>query len=328
MEKNSRIYVAGHTGLAGSAIKRKLESLGYRNLIGCRHDELDLTDQAATRQFFQRQQPQYVFLAAAVVGGIQANSRYPARFIRDNLAIQTNVLHEAWRCGVKRALFLGSSCIYPKMAPQPLKETYLLSDYLEPTNRPYAVAKIAGIEMCWSYNRQHHTGFLAAMPTNLYGPGDNYDLETSHVLPALVRKFHEARINGDSRVVVWGSGNPRREFMHSEDMADACVFLMNLPDVEFQSLLGGDETETGAYDPPVVNIGTGKDLTIKDLAQMIKDVVEFDGDIVFDPSRPDGTPRKLLDSSKLTALGWKSRLSLNDGLEMVYENFYMNYDQR
>jgi GDP-L-fucose synthase len=325
MEKQSKIYVAGHRGLAGSAIVRTLESLGYQNLIGHSHAELDLTDQDATRRFFEKQRPEYVFLAAAVVGGILANNRYPARFIRDNLAIQTNVLHEAWRCGVKRLLFLGSSCIYPKMAPQPLKETYLLSDYLEPTNRPYAVAKIAGIEMCWSYNRQHNTGFLAAMPTNLYGPGDNYDLETSHVLPALIRKFHEAKVNGDSHVLVWGSGNPRREFLHSEDMADACVFLMNLPDAEFQSLLGREETDR--YDPPVVNIGTGKDLSIADLAELIRGVVEFGGDIVFDPSRPDGTPRKRLDNAKLTAMGWKSTIALTEGLKSVYADYADRYRQ-
>jgi GDP-L-fucose synthase len=327
MKKSSRIYVAGHRGLAGSAIMRKLESTGYQNLTGRSHDALDLTDQVATRKFFESQQPEYVFLAAAVVGGIQANSRYPARFIRDNLAIQTNVLHEAWRCGVKRLLFLGSSCIYPKMAPQPLKETCLLSDYLEPTNRPYAVAKIAGVEMCWSYNRQYQTGFLAAMPTNLYGPGDHYDLETSHVVPALIRKFHEARINGDRHVVVWGSGNPRREFLHSDDMADACVFLMNLPDAEFQSLLGGDETDAGAYDPPVVNIGTGEDLTIRSLAELIKNIVAYDGDIFFDRSRPDGTPRKLLDNSKLMEMGWQRTISLPDGLRAVYEVFEAQYQK-
>jgi GDP-L-fucose synthase len=327
MEKQSRIYVAGHRGLAGSAIMRKLKSSGYQNLIGRSHEELDLTEQNTTRRFFEKQQPAYVFLAAAVVGGIQANSRYPAKFIRDNLAIQTNVMHEAWRCGVKRLLFLGSSCIYPKMAPQPLEEKYLLSDYLEPTNRPYAIAKIAGIEMCWSYNRQHNARFLAAMPTNLYGPGDNYDLETSHVLPALIRKFHEAKNNRDSRVTVWGSGKPRREFLHSDDMAAACVYLMNLPNAEFQSLLGGDDTETGLYDPPVVNIGTGKDLTIKELAELIRDIVGFDGDIVFDPSRPDGTPRKLLDNSKLTEIGWQRTISLPEGLKSVYADFVASYQR-
>ena len=262
MQADSRIYVAGHRGLVGSAIVRRLQAAGHTNLLLRTHAELDLTDASATEAFFQAEKPEHVFLAAAKVGGIVANNSYPADFIRDNLAIQNNVIHAAWQAGVQRMLFLGSSCIYPKHAPQPMPESCLLTGPLEPTNRPYALAKIAGIEMCWSYNRQHGTRFLAAMPTNLYGPGDNYHPTNSHVIPALLRKFHEAKQRGDSSVTVWGTGTPRREFLYSDDMADACVFLMNLPDGRFNALLGSDESVSGRFEPPLVNIGVGHDLTI------------------------------------------------------------------
>ena len=349
MDRDARIYVAGHRGLVGSALMRRLEAGGYTHLITRTHAELDLTDQAAVRAFFEREQPEYVFLAAAKVGGILANNTYPAEFIRENLAIQTNVIHEAWRVGVKRLLFLGSSCIYPRDCPQPIKEEYLLTGPLEPTNRPYAVAKIAGIEMCWAYNRQYGTQFLAVMPTNLYGPGDNYDLETSHVIPAMIRKFHlvklaaqrnwaaieedEARhgpipkdlkqnlleICTSSRepcVTLWGTGTPRREFLYSDDVADACVFLMNLPDEQFHSILNPTPSA-----PPIINIGVGEDLTIRELAEIIARVVGYEGKISFDPSKPDGTPRKLLDVSRLTALGWRARVAMRDGLQLAYEDF-------
>jgi GDP-L-fucose synthase len=310
MDCDARIYVAGHRGLVGSALVRQLKARGYTNLITHTHAELDLTDQAAVRAFFEREKPEYVFLAAAKVGGILANNTYPAEFIRDNLAIQTNVIHEAWRAGVKRLLFLGSSCIYPRDCPQPIKEEYLLTGPLEPTNRPYAVAKIAGIEMCWAYNRQYGTQYLAVMPTNLYGPGDNYHPENSHVIPALIRRFHEAKIKGDPSVTVWGTGTPRREFLYSDDMADACVFLMSLPDEKFDSVLNPPHSA-----PPLINIGVGEDLTIRELAETIARVVGYEGKITFDPSKPDGTPRKLLDVSRLTALGWVARVSLREGLQ-------------
>jgi GDP-L-fucose synthase len=290
-----------------------------QSLVLRTHSELDLIDPAATSAFFQKERPDYVFLAAAKVGGILANHTYPAEFIRDNLAIQINVIHEAYRSGVKRLLSLGSSCIYPKLAPQPLKEKYLLTGPLEPTNRPYALAKIAGIEMCWSYNRQYGTQYLMAMPTNLYGPGDNYDLSNSHVLPALIRKFYEARQSAGREVVVWGTGTPRREFLYSDDMADACIFLMNLPDEKFSSLINP------GFSPPLVNIGVSEDLTIAELAQLIRGVVGFGGDIVFDASKPDGTPRKLLDVSVLSGLGFTAKTSLLHGIRMAYEDFVQRY---
>ncbi|MEK7323065.1 MAG: GDP-L-fucose synthase [Pseudomonadota bacterium] len=342
MQPNSKIYVAGHRGLVGSAIMRRLtspsplqgksrgeNSLPYTNIITRTHAELDLTDQTAVRAFFEQEKPEYVFLAAAKVGGILSNSTYPAEFIQQNLAIQTNIIHESWRAGVKRLLFLGSSCIYPRDCPQPIKEEYLLTGPLEPSNRPYAIAKIAGIEMCWAYNRQYGTQYIAAMPTNLYGPGDNYDLQNSHVLPALIRKMHEAKLRGDQEVVVWGTGIPRREFLYSEDMADACVYLMNLPDAQFKTLLGtdipsfqacGKGTEGNAL-PPLINIGAEVDLTICELAELVKKVVGFDGEIIFDTSKPDGTPRKLLDVSKLKAMGWAASIGLTAGLPRVYEDF-------
>ncbi len=317
MRKDARIFVAGHRGLAGSAILRHLGALGHTHLLLRTHDELDLTDPHATADFFQRERPQYVFMAAARVGGILANQRNPAPFIRDNLLIQTHVIHEAWRSGVTRLLFLGSSCIYPRMAPQPLKESSLLTGPLEATNRAYALAKIAGIEMCWSYNRQHSTCFLAAMPTNLYGPGDNYDLSNSHVIPALLRKFHEARVNGWPSVSVWGTGEPMREFMFSDDMAAACVFLMNLPDARFDPLLGNENVDSDSFDPPVINVGVGHDISIRELAQTVARVVGYRGDIVYDTSKPDGTPRKRLDVSRLHALGFQAQTLLEDGLHLA-----------
>ncbi len=321
MDKNARIYVAGHRGLVGSAIVRNLEANGYTNIIKRTHAELDLTDGEATEQFFAEHKPDYVFLAAAKVGGIVANNTYPAEFIRDNLAIQNSVIHSAWKHKVQRLLFLGSSCIYPKLAPQPMQEQHLLTGPLEPTNRPYALAKIAGIEMCWSYNRQYGTQYLAAMPTNLYGPGDNYHPENSHVIPALLRKFHEAKRDGKSSVTVWGTGTPKREFLYSDDMADACVYLMNLPNDQYQALLGSDETQTGRFEPPLINVGVGEDVTIKELAEVVKGIVGFEGDLVFDVTKPDGTPRKLMDVNRLATAGWKARTSLSDGLKQAYQDF-------
>lgn len=321
MDKTARIYVAGHRGLVGSAIVRKLEADGYTSILKRTHAELDLTDAAATEAFFAEQKPEYVFLAAAKVGGIVANNTYPAEFIRDNLAIQTNVIHAAYKSGVTRLLFLGSSCIYPKHAPQPMKEEHLLTGPLEPTNRPYALAKIAGIEMCWSYNRQYGTKYLAAMPTNLYGPGDNYHPENSHVIPALIRKFHEAKARGDASVTVWGTGTPRREFLFSDDMADACVFLMNLPDDKYGSLLGSDESRTGKFEPPLINIGVGEDVTIRELAETVRDVLDYTGDIEFDTTKPDGTPRKLMDVGRLNGIGWKAKTALVDGLNLAVREF-------
>ena len=334
MEKTSRIYVAGHRGLVGSAIMRRLKAGGYGNVITRTHAELDLTNQAAVHAFFESERPEYVFLAAAKVGGILANSTYPADFIQKNLMIQTNVIHAAYLAGVERLLFLGSSCIYPRDCPQPIKEEYLLTGPLEPTNRPYAVAKIAGIEMCWSYNRQFGTKFLAAMPTNLYGPGDNYDSNNSHVIPALIRKFYEAKIKGEKEVVVWGTGTPRREFLYSDDMAHACVYLMTTPDERFRTLLGASASASGPHGelaqrksdslPPLVNIGTGTDITISELAELVKNVVGFHGEIVFDTSKPDGTPRKLLDVSRLKALGWTASTELNAGLSEAWRDFNLN----
>ncbi|NDH53162.1 MAG: GDP-L-fucose synthase [Betaproteobacteria bacterium] len=321
MDKNDKIYVAGHRGLVGGAITRNLQARGYHNLLVRTHAELDLCDQQATESFFAQHKPDHVFLAAARVGGILANNDFPAEFIRDNLAVQTNVIHAAYRSDVQRLLFLGSSCIYPKRCPQPMQEDYLLSGPLEPTNRPYALAKIAGIEMCWSYNRQYGTRYLAAMPTNLYGPGDNYHPQNSHVIPALLRKFHQAKQAKATEVIVWGTGTPRREFMYSEDMADACVHLMNLPQAQYQLLLGSDELKTGRFEPPIVNIGVGADVTIRELAQTVQDVVGFDGAIVFDSSKPDGTPRKLMHTGRLNAQGWSARTPLSNGIAKAYDDF-------
>ncbi len=321
MKTDSRIYVAGHRGLVGGALMRRLHAAGHTGLITRTHAELDLTDQRATADFFAAEKPDFVFLAAAKVGGILANSTYPAEFIRDNLAIQTNVIHSAWQHGVKRLMFLGSSCIYPKLAPQPMQEQHLLTGPLEPTNRPYALAKIAGVEMCWSYNCQYGTKYLAVMPTNLYGPGDNYHPTNSHVIPALIRKFHEAKQRGDPTVTVWGSGTPRREFLYNDDMADACVFLMNLPDERFSAMLGSDESLSGRFEPPLVNIGTGEDVTIAELAALVARVVGFDGRIVYDASKPDGTPRKLMDVGLLSTAGWRARTPLAEGLKAAYDEF-------
>ncbi len=321
MDKQAKIYVAGHRGLVGTALVRNLQSKGYTNLLLRTHAELDLADQNATEAFFAAEKPEYVFLAAAKVGGIVANNNYPADFIHENLAIQTNVIHSAHLNQVRRLLFLGSSCIYPRDCSQPIKEQYLLTGPLEPTNRPYALAKIAGIEMCWSYNRQYGTQYLAAMPTNLYGPGDNYHPENSHVIPALLRRFDEARKNSITQVKVWGTGTPRREFLYSEDMADACVFLMNLPDAEFAGLLAEEELRAGRFAPPVVNVGSGSDIAIGELAGMIAAATGYQGDIIFDTSKPDGTPRKLLDVSRLSALGWQPKVPMYEGLKSAYADF-------
>jgi GDP-L-fucose synthase len=308
MEKTDRIYVAGHRGLVGSAIKRHLEQQGYKNILTRSSQELDLRRQAETEAFFARTRPEYVFLAAARVGGILANITYAANFIYDNLMIQTNVIHAAYRYGVKKLLFLGSSCIYPKFAPQPMKEACLLSAPLEPTNEPYAVAKIAGIKMCQSYRRQYGCNFIAGMPTNLYGPGDNFDLEASHVVPGLIRKFHEARMQGDKAVILWGTGTPRREFLHVDDLADACVFLMQYYD-----------------EPEIINIGVGKDISIHELGELIRKIVGFQGEVQWDTSKPDGTPRKLLDITRLTRLGWQARITLDAGLRQTYQWYCENY---
>lgn len=321
MDKSAKIYIAGHRGLVGSAIVEKLKAKGYQYLVTRTHSELDLTNQQDVVDFFKAEKPKFVFLAAAKVGGIHANNTYPAEFIHENLSIQTNVIHQAYLNGVKRLLFLGSSCIFPKEAPQPMKEQHLLTGPLEPTNRPYALAKIAGIEMCWSYNRQYGTQYLAVMPTNLYGPGDNYHPENSHVIPALIRKFHEAKISNAPQVMVWGSGKPMREFLYNQDMADACVFLMQLDDAKYQSLLGSDESKTGQFEPPLINIGYGSDVTIQQLAETIKIVTGYEGKIVFDASKPDGTMKKLMDSSKLNAMGWQPSIDLKTGLASAYSDF-------
>lgn len=305
MDKRSKIYIAGHRGLVGSALRRKLESKGYSNLIFRTHKDLDLTNQQAVNEFFEQEKPEYVFLAAAKVGGILANNTYPAEFIYENLMIEANVIHASYKYGVKKLLFLGSSCIYPKLAPQPLKEEYLLTGALEETNEAYAIAKIAGIRLCKHYNQQYMTNFISVMPTNLYGPNDNFDLETSHVMPALVRKFHEAKVNNEPEVVIWGTGKPYREFLHVDDMADACVYLME----------NFNTDDIGEF----VNIGVGKDITIGELAELIKEIVGFKGEIRKDLSKPDGTPQKLLDITKLSSLGWKANISLKDGIRQTYE---------
>ncbi|QTC40411.1 GDP-L-fucose synthase [Bacillus sp. V3] len=307
MNTASKIYIAGHRGLVGSAILRKLQSEGYTNLLYRTSKELDLRDKGQVDQFFKQEKPEFIFLAAAKVGGIVANNEYPADFIRDNLLIQTNVIDAAYRNGAEKLLFLGSTCIYPKMAPQPLKEEYLLTGELEPTNEPYAIAKIAGIKMCESYNRQYGTKYISAMPTNLYGENDNFDLQTSHVLPALLRKFHEAKEANAPFVEMWGTGTPRREFLYSDDLADACLFLMNNYE--------GNE---------IVNIGVGEDITIKELGEKIKEVVGYEGDIQFDTTKPDGTPRKLVDVEKIHSLGWKASTPLETGLQKAYKWFLDN----
>ncbi|HVK54422.1 MAG TPA: GDP-L-fucose synthase [Burkholderiales bacterium] len=305
---DSRIYVAGHRGMAGSALVRRLERGGYRNLITCGREQLDLLNQAAVRRFMMMQRPDYIFLAAAKVGGIHANNTYRADFIYQNLMIAANVIQAAHQAGVQDLLFLGSSCIYPRDCPQPMKEEHLLTAPLESTNAPYAIAKIAGIELCQAFNEQHGTRYIAAMPTNLYGPNDNYDLDNSHVLPALLRKAHEAVMGGKKRLQVWGSGRPRREFLHVDDMADACVFLM----------------ENGVSEG-IFNVGSGTDVTIRELAELIADIVGFKAELTFDPEKPDGTPRKLLDVSKLKALGWTAKIGLREGIEMVYEDYRLRY---
>lgn len=307
MNKDSKIYVAGHRGLVGSSILNALKQRGYENLVFKTSKELDLRDKGHVDDFFATEKPEFVFLAAAKVGGIVANNEYPADFIRDNLLIQTNVIDASYRNNVKKLLFLGSTCIYPKFAPQPLKEEYLLTGELEPTNAPYAIAKIAGINMCQSYNRQYGTEYISAMPTNLYGPNDNFDLHTSHVLPALIRKFHESKENNVPFVEVWGTGTPKREFLYSEDLADACLYLMD-------NYVGNE----------IVNIGVGEDISIKDLAEKVQQVVGYKGEIKFDTSKPDGTPRKLVDVTKINSLGWKASTSLQEGLVKAYKWFLDN----
>ena len=308
MQSEGSIFIAGHSGLAGSAILRALQSRGYSRLIVRTHQELELTDARAVKDFFQQERPESVFLAAAKVGGIQANNTLPAEFLRENLLIQTHVLHEAWQAGVKKLLFLGSSCIYPKLAPQPIPESALLTGELEPTNDAYALAKIAGIQLCKAYRKQHGANFIAVMPTNLYGPHDNFHPEHSHVLPALLRRFHEAQRDGLQEVTVWGSGTPKREFLHSDDLASACLFLME------------------HYDSPeIINIGWGQDCTIRELAEMIAKTVGYTGKLKWDDSRPDGTPRKVLDNRKLSALGWEPKISLQEGLRLTYQWYLKNH---
>ncbi|MBY3122760.1 GDP-L-fucose synthase [Rhizobium laguerreae] len=304
MNRDVKIYVAGHRGMVGSAIVRRLKAGGYTNIVTRSHAELDLVNQAAVAEFMKAERPDYIFMAAARVGGIHANNVYRAEFLYQNLMIETNVVHAAWQAGVERMLFLGSSCIYPRDCPQPIREEYLLTGPLEQTNEPYAIAKIAGVKLCESYNRQYGTRYVSAMPTNLYGPNDNYDLDSSHVMPALIRKVHEAKIRGDRQLVVWGSGRPMREFLYVDDMADACVFLME------------KEVSEG-----LINIGTGEDITIRELAETIMRVVGFTGEIVYDQTKPDGTPRKLMSVDRLSALGWKATTSLGDGIARAYADF-------
>jgi GDP-L-fucose synthase len=307
MELDAKIYIAGHTGLVGSAILRCLRKAGYQNLLTVTQANLDLTSQHTVNSFFSEHRPDYVFLAAARVGGIHANSKFPAEFIYENLAIETNVIHAAWKSSVKKLLFLGSSCIYPKLSPQPLKEEYLLTGYLEPSNEPYAIAKIAGIKLCQAYKNQYGFNAICVMPTNLYGPGDNFDLENSHVLPALIRKCHEAKLEGRDQVVIWGTGSPRREFLHVDDLADACVFLMK-----------------DYADPQIINVGVGMDMSIKELAALVCEITGFTGNLVFDSSRPDGTPRKLLDITRLQNMGWSARIPLAQGVRETYEWYVAN----
>lgn len=304
MDKNSKIYVAGHRGMVGSAIIRRLKQLGYYNIVVANRNQLDLINQSDVYNFIKNQQPEYVFLAAAKVGGINDNNTKKADYIYDNIMIQSNIINASHKFGVKKLLFLGSSCIYPKFSEQPIKEEYLLTGSLEPTNDAYAIAKISGIKMCQSFNQQYNTNFISVMPTNLYGPNDNYDLKSSHVLPALIRKFHEAKVNNSDKVEIWGTGTPMREFLYVDDLADACVHLMN----EYN-------------DGEIVNIGTGKDITIKQLAETIKEIVGFQGDIYFNSDMPDGTPRKLLDVSKLKNLGWQYKTELKEGIELAYQDF-------
>lgn len=310
MQKQDKIYIAGHRGMVGSAIMRRLQHDGFDNIVTRSSSELDLRNQEAVAKFFSEEQPDYVFLAAAKVGGIVANNTYRAEFIYDNLMIEANIIHYAYKSGVKKLMFLGSSCIYPKLATQPLTEDSLLTGLLEETNEPYAIAKIAGIKMCDAYRSQYGCNFISVMPTNLYGPNDNYDLKNSHVLPALIRKFFEAKEEGKSEVVVWGSGTPKREFLYADDLADACLFLMQ----EYN-------------EPGLVNVGVGEDLTIKELAELVKEIVGFEGDIVFDSSKPDGTPRKLMDVSKLHSFGWKHRISLEEGIKKAYADFLKKHKQ-
>jgi GDP-L-fucose synthase len=311
MNRDSRIFVAGHRGLVGYAITAYLKQKGFARLLLRTRAELDLLDTRAVEAFFAMERPEYVFLAAAKVGGILANDTYPADFIRDNLILQTNVIEASRKTGARRLLFLGSSCIYPRMAPQPIREEYLLTGPLEATNRPYAIAKIAGIEMCWSYNRQYGTQYVAAMPTNLYGPHDNFDLKTSHVLPALMRKVVEAKRAGRDFIEVWGTGTPRRELLYSEDLAEACVFMMQLPDSEFQTLINTEQA-------PLINVGTGEDVTIRELAELVARELGFRGELRFDTRKPDGTPRKLLDVSRIHALGWRAKTGLEEGIRKTY----------
>lgn len=312
MPLDARIFIAGHRGMVGSALVRRLQAEGYTNLLTCSSEEMDLRNQTSVQRYFAGTQPEFVFLAAARVGGIIANSTRKGEFIYDNLMIQTNVIHSSYTCGVKRLLFLGSTCIYPKLSPQPIKEEYLLTGPLEPTNDAYAIAKIAGIAQCRSYNDQYGTRFLSAMPNNLYGPNDNFDLTGSHVLPALIRKFQEAKEAGASSVTVWGSGSPLREFMHVDDLADASLFLMNLPEEPYSTLLASPPA------PALINVGSGQEISIADLAKMVKGIVGFDGELVFDHSKPDGTPRKLADSSRLHAMGWSHRINLAEGVRDAY----------
>ena len=309
MEKDSKIYIAGHRGMVGSAIHRKLQEKGFNNFVLRTSKELDLRNQQAVANFFQTEKPEYVFLAAAKVGGIIANNTYRADFLYENLAIQNNVIHSAYENKVTKLMFLGSSCIYPKLAPQPLKEDYLLSGFLEETNEPYAIAKIAGIKLCEAYRKQYDCDFISVMPTNLYGPNDNYDLQNSHVLPAMIRKFHEAKISDNQEVNLWGTGSPMREFLHADDLAEACVYLME-----------------NYSEPDFINVGTGKDVTIKELAETVKEIVGFEGNLHWDTTKPDGTPRKLMDVSRLHAQGWKHKIELKEGIALAYQDFLEHHD--
>jgi GDP-L-fucose synthase len=309
MDMHAKIYVAGHRGLVGSAIVRALQERGHDNIVVRTHAELDLLSQSAVAEFFAAEKPEYVFLAAAKVGGILANNTYPADFIYQNLQIQNNIIHQSYVHGVKKLLFLGSSCIYPKLCPQPMKEEYLLTGHIEPTNEPYAIAKIAGIKMCQSYNRQYGTNFIAVMPTNLYGVGDNFDLQNSHVLPALIRKFHEAKVQGGETVTMWGTGTPRREFLYVDDMADGCLFLMD----QFNPTK--EQNESGDV---FVNLGTGHDIAIRELGELVRDIIGFQGDIVWDTTKPDGTPQKLQDVTKMHELGWRHTIAIREGIEKTY----------